>query len=178
MEAIIFAHTANNILIWIVLSELQNIEIKKCKPFNGVMFVRAVWEFIFQKLGILVLFYATDDATCQIKQFIITLATNITPLKVSQFLFSIFWSYESISLIRMLFAVWAKIMATLFEKESISKYVQVKSFVHFHTFYVAFTYCLQQNVPKSFAGDGTQRALKNFEWGPNSHQIHRFHPTK
>ena len=58
-----------------------------------------------------------------------------------QFLFSTFWSYESTSLIWMLFAVLTKILASIFDKESVFKCVQVTSFDHFHTFYDAFTYC-------------------------------------
>ena len=59
-----------------------------------------------------------------------------------QIIFSIFWSYKSTSLIGMLFAVVTKILASIFDKESILKYVQVKSFVPFHTFYVLCSYCL------------------------------------
>ena len=46
-----------------------------------------------------------------------------------QFLFSIFWSFESTSLIGMLFALLSKIQASIFHYESIFKYAQVKSFV-------------------------------------------------
>ena len=71
-----------------------------------------------------------------------TALTNKTPLNVFQILFSIFWSYESTSLTGMLFAVVTKILASIFDWESIFKYVPVTSFVHFHTFYGVFTYCL------------------------------------
>ena len=73
-----------------------------------------------------------------------TALTNITSLNGLHFLISIFWSSESTIHIRMLFAVWAKIIASIFGKESISKYVQVKNSAHFHDFYVDFTYSFQR----------------------------------
>ena len=58
-----------------------------------------------------------------------------------QIIFSTFWSYESTSLIWMVFAVMTKIMNSIFDDESIVKYIEVKSFVHSYTFHSTFTYC-------------------------------------
>ena len=71
----------------------------------------------------------------------------------------------------MLFAVVTKILASIFDYESIFKYVQAKSFVHFPTFPITATYCFMIKVPRSFAGDGTQRALTSLARGPNCCRI-------
>ena len=47
---------------------------------------------------------------------------------VFKFIFSLFLSYERLSLIGTMFAVVTKILASIFDYESIFKYVQVKSF--------------------------------------------------